>query len=1410
MKRPDYLFEVSWEVCNKVGGIHTVVSTKAAGLSKLLGANYILIGPDICKDETSNQEFEASDYILPSWVQYAKSKGLKFRIGRWVGLNEQPTVVLVDFTQYFGAKDEIFADFWERYSLDSLTGGWDYIEPCLFGYAAAKIIESYYEFYCGAKDSVVAQFHEWMTGSGILYLKDRCPQIATAFTTHATVLGRCVSGNRMPLYRDLASLDADSLALQFNLKAKQSLEKLSAQNADVFTTVSGITDLECGKFLAKSADVITPNGFDDGFVPSAERSLEIRKRVRGKLLDAVRMLTGESLAEDCLMVLTSGRYEFHNKGMDVFIEAMGRLGSQNPKRDVLAVVAVPANHSGPNAVFENGNGKSEAGNVEVFLPERFLSHRLFDEQHDSVLNKIRDCGLRNSSSDRVKIIFIPSYLDGADGVVNEAYFDFLQAFDLSVFASYYEPWGYTPMESVAFGIPTLTTDLAGFGRWMQSRVQKDSLALCIAERQEKESKNCVKEICDFVLRHILASKQEIEQAKREAKELGRSVVWEELLPNYMKAYSLALEKAAQRHEKFSSKQALVGAGLNRSTQSYKEANWRKIFFRQKLPTRLHALEKLSRNLWWTWNKEAVELFESINPEKFSEVERNPLPLLERLSASEIDTMLKDEDFLLRMDKVERDFDRYMQRPKEQDEDLCAYFSMEYGIDDCLKIFSGGLGILAGDYLKQASDSAKGIIGIGLLYRFGYFTQRITSSGEQLSEYNAQKFSHLPLQAVRDKKGEWQKVFLSFPGRKVEAKIWKIDVGRVPLYLLDTDVESNSAEDRNITARLYGGDNENRLKQEIVLGMGGVRLIEQLRLPVTLYHSNEGHAAFAALERVKTLIKQSSYSYAAAKELVRASTLFTTHTPVAAGHDMFDEPLLRAYLGHFADQLTISWEEFMSFGRMTKDAKEKFSMSVLAINFSAKVNGVSLIHRDVSRRMFAPLYEGYFPEESYIDYVTNGVHHLTWASKAWQEFYLETLGGEYLDDMSDTERWKKIKDVPNEVLWKLHGEEKKQLCDFLSSRLEKEYAARAEDPQVLVHTIKELGKDKLTVGFARRFATYKRANLLFTNLDKLQQIVEKGVRFIFAGKAHPNDKQGADLIARIIEVSRMPQFVGNVIFIENYDMGVAKQLVKGCDLWLNLPMRPLEASGTSGEKAVMNGVINFSVLDGWWAEGYREDAGWALSKEATYSSDDYQNALDAQKLYDIFLSQIIPCYNERDEKGVSNPWCEKMKNTICQIAPRFTMKRQLDDYYDKFYRPMGERTRLLAENNAALAKQYAAWKERVRRFWDDVRPIEFHYPSSESEAMEVREQFSLEVVLQTAGLSPKEIGVELIIANKQNGQINSYDEIVPFELCESSTGRGVYRVSLSQTSAGVHDYAIRVYPHCELMPHRQDLPLVKWI
>lgn len=1384
----DYLFETSWEVCNKVGGIHTVLMTKANTIAEQLGDKFILIGPDLPQ---VNTEFEEDTEMFQMWKAYAKENGIEFRVGRWK-IKSSPIVILVSYSMYFAQKDAIFSEYWEQWQVDSLTGAWDYIEPFLFGYASAKVIESYYNYYLSSTDKIVAQFHEWMTGSGLLYLKKNVPQIATAFTTHATVLGRCLAGNNLPLYSELEHFEADRVANDFNVRSKYSLEKLSAIHADAFTTVSEITNRECEHFFGKKVDKVTPNGFDGDFVPTEQDYKKIKASSRKTILRLVETMFGAEIKDDAFLILNSGRYEFKNKGIDIFIRSLAKLKQDSSLKDrqIVAVIAVPAAHGEPR--IADG-----------------LTHRLENYEYDSVVNEIRQQQLNTDKEDSIKIVFIPSYLDGKDGVVNLNYFEFLTAFDLTVFPSYYEPWGYTPMESMAFGIPSITTTLAGFGLWVRDNISNPNNALSVVSRDDYNEQDCINQIADSIKQVYFADNEKIETLRKDSVNIFSQVQWKELYAYYDSAYAIALEKSEKRINQYIHKTP-YSLGVNIQIPWGEKPQWKKIFVKSSLPERLIGLQKLSQNLWWSWNYDAYNLFLSIDEKRFLEFERSPIQLLQSLTLQDYERLLNNESFLHEMDRVVARFETYLKERECKDTEQIAYFSMEFGIHDTLKIFSGGLGMLAGDYLKQASDSNKNIIGIGLLYRYGYFLQHVNHNGEQQSMSFAQKFSHLPLLAVRDEKsGKWKKVAINLPGRQVMAKIWLCNVGTVKLYLLDTDIEENNAEDRTITQQLYGGDNEMRLKQEILLGIGGVRLLQELGIEPTLYHSNEGHSAFSSLERLKNYLNDQNKTYAEAIELVRSSTLFTTHTPVPAGHDVFTEELMRVYFAPYVKQIGLDWDSFMLLGRRSnEDRNEKFSMSVLAINCSASVNGVSRIHGRVTREMFAYLYPGYFAEEIEMGYVTNGVHFPTWVAKPWLDLYKKYFDNAFLMDESNADYWQKIYEVPDAEVWDTHQILKKELILFLKKRLEKELRARGEDPQLIDRTLNELSADKLTIGFARRFATYKRANLLFSNLKRLEEIVNQGVQFVFAGKAHPNDQAGKDLIKNIINISRMPQFQGKIVFVENYDMYVAKHLVRGVDVWLNTPTRPLEASGTSGEKAIMNGVVNFSVLDGWWAEGWKENAGWMLPEEQVYADHNSQNILDALTIYSTIEKEIIPAYNER-ENNLPLRWIAHIKNTIAKISPHFTMKRQLDDYFSKYYMHMFARTQTLTANNGAKALEYALWKKAMKEKWNNIELLSVRMPNAEENSLGLNEIFKAKVVLNTSEINPEHIGVELVVAHKENEQVNKIDFTLPFEITEIRGKQAEYTLETTSLAAGVHNYAFRIYPKHELMPSRQDLPLLKW-
>lgn len=735
--------------------------------------------------------------------------------------------------------------------------------------------------------------------------------------------------------------------------------------------------------------------------------------------------------------------------------------------------------------------------------------------------------------------------------------------------------------------------------------------------------------------------------------------------------------------------------------------WKELIVRSRLPEQLKCLDELAHNMWWVWNYEAQELWKSLDEKLFEEVKHNPVLLLERLSYDRKEAIVKDHAIMSRVKSVYKKFREYMDVEPDHSRPSVAYFCMEYGLSHVLKIYSGGLGMLAGDYLKEASDSNVDMCAVGFLYRYGYFIQSLNMDGQQIAKYEAQNFESLPIERENDADGNPIVVDVPYMNYQVHAYVWRVNVGRIKLYLLDTDNELNSEFDKPITHSLYGGDNENRLKQEILLGIGGMLTLKKLGIKKDIYHCNEGHAALCNLQRLCDYVK-SGLNFNQAMELVRASSLYTVHTPVPAGHDYFDESLFGKYMGGYPSMLGITWDEFIGMGRQNPDDhSEQFCMSVFACNTCQEVNGVSKLHGWVSQKMFSPIWRGYYPEENHVGYVTNGVHFPTWTAPEWQKLYAKYFDKNFLNDQSNESIWHGIYDVPDEEIWKTRMILKKNLVDYIRKKFTETWLKNQGDPARVVSLLDRINPNALMIGFCRRFATYKRAHLLFTDIDRLAKIVnnpERPVQFIFSGKAHPADGAGQGLIKRVFEISQRPEFLGKIIFLEDYDMQLALRLVSGVDIWMNTPTRPLEASGTSGEKAEMNGVVNLSVLDGWWVEGYRKGAGWALPQERTYQNQGYQDRLDAAMIYSLLENDIAPLYYNRNKKGYSEGWIKTIKNSIATIAPHYTMKRQLDDYYSRFYTKQASLFKKLSANDNQLAKELAQWKETVAERWDSIHVV----------------------------------------------------------------------------------------------------------
>lgn len=841
--------------------------------------------------------------------------------------------------------------------------------------------------------------------------------------------------------------------------------------------------------------------------------------------------------------------------------------------------------------------------------------------------------------------------------------------------------------------------------------------------------------------------------------------------------------------------------------------WKSLTVKSHIPQSLKDVETLAHNLWWTWNNEAIELFSSMNPDLFKSCKQNPVKMLSLMSYDSLNVIANDEDFLARMKSVYKKFENYKNVSPDKTRPSVAYFCMEYGFYHVLQIYSGGLGILAGDYLKQASDSNVDLCGVGFLYRYGYFSQTLGMDGQQIANYEAQDFDTLPIDKVIDPQtGKQMIVEVPFPNYTVYAYIWRVNIGRISLYLMDTDHDKNSVYDRNITKNLYGGDWENRLKQEYLLGIGGVLMLKKLGIKKDIYHCNEGHAALCNVERLVEYVSE-GMSFNEALELVRASSLYTVHTPVPAGHDYFDEGLFGKYLGSYPAKLGISWDEFIGMGRTNPDDHgEKFCMSTFLCNTCQEVNGVSKLHGVVSQKMFNGIWKGYFPEESHVGYVTNGVHYPTWAANEWKTLYNKHFDKNFLADQSNEHIWKAIYNVPDDEIWNLRVRLKTKLVEYIRARFRENWLKNQGDPTRIISLLEKINPNALLIGFGRRFATYKRAHLLFSDLDRLAKIVNNPttpVQFIFTGKAHPADGAGQGLIKQIYEISRRPEFLGKILFIENYDMQLACRLVSGVDIWLNTPTRLMEASGTSGEKALMNGVINFSILDGWWLEGYRDGAGWAITEHRTYQDQGQQDKLDASTIYSMLEHEIIPLYYSVSSEGFSKDWVRVIKNSIAKIAPHYTMKRQLDDYYDKFYNKEYERFKALSASNNRKAKDIAAWKETVAQRWDSIRVVSEEMTDNlKSGQLESGSEIEVKVVVDEQGLD-NAIGIDLVVVNVDENGGEKFLKSIPLELVGHDNNLYTFRLKYTVSFIGRIKTAFRMYPSNPLLPHRQDFCYVRW-
>ena len=841
----------------------------------------------------------------------------------------------------------------------------------------------------------------------------------------------------------------------------------------------------------------------------------------------------------------------------------------------------------------------------------------------------------------------------------------------------------------------------------------------------------------------------------------------------------------------------------------------------QLPKRIEKLSEISNNLWWSWNTEFLRLFQKIDKDLWEESEKNPVKFLKRVSQEKLDNASKNAMFLKEYDKLVDNFENYMKSKNtwfsnkylENKNDLIAYFSAEYGLDQTIPIYSGGLGILSGDHLKSASDLGIPLVAVGLLYKNGYFHQKINGYGGQETEYNNIDLYDLPINAVKDQNGEDLIIYVKFPKRRLYLKVWQINVGRVKLYLLDSDIEKNNEEDRDVTLRLYGGDQEMRIRQEIVLGMAGVNLLRTLGLKPTVYHMNEGHSAFLTLEIIKNTIKEKQVSFDVAKDIASSKTVFTTHTPVPAGNDIFPLDLVEKYFKDFWPRLGISKEEFLKLGmKPTQDLEPGFNMGILALKIAGKKNGVSKLHGAVSRELFGEVWPEIAANESPITYVTNGIHTCSWLSPRLKELYNKYLIPYWQDNIHLDKTWEKVKDIPDQELWEAHMQRKEKLLNLVKDSTVNRLRRSGYSYEEINDIVSKINPNALTIGFARRFATYKRATLIFRDLERITQILnnqERPVQIIFAGKAHPADKEGQDLIKYIHEVSMMPQFKGKIFLLENYNIAMSRYLVSGVDVWLNNPRRPMEASGTSGQKASVNGVINFSVLDGWWAEGYNQYNGWTIGTNAGFDSYEAQDNADSESLYRTLESKIVPMYYNKDKDGISSKWIETMKNSIISTGGKYSTARMLVDYTNNLYIPLCNLTKTYYEDIDNVAA-FNMWKKDIASNWKDIKITQVN--NLDNITIDAGNNIEVRCEVELPNIKQENIDVEVYYGKILDNGIVENVSIIPMKLekQDEETRKYYYVAKIELITGGNYGYTFRVMPKHEMILEPTNLNLVKWI
>jgi phosphorylase/glycogen(starch) synthase len=1415
--RKDVLFEVSWEVCNKVGGINTVLRTKLGQTKKHFGSQYILIGPSL---PTTEEFVEMVTPFLEPFKKTLENQTIPCRLGYW-DTEEKPSVILIDFRNRYKI-DELLYNLWNDFGIDSLASNYDYIEPILFATASAEIISTLAKSDFLNQKQILAHFHEWLCGAGVLYLHKNADQIATIFTTHATVLGRALSGSKRCIYDLSEKFNVIEEAKLLHVYSKHALEGAAIKTANSLTTVSEITGDELYKIFQQYPDKIVRNGLNIDILQK-DKARQKTKAIRTKLVNIARKVTGENLSKDALLWVTSGRFEFHNKGYDILLSALAKMeaemGKTAPQIIVFFLIAAKqySKTNGGMLVSFDQYETTQAHKVGI------STHPVANPQQDLIIRRCDELNLRKLHG-KVRIIYSNAYLNEHDGVFNIPYEHILASCDLSIFPSFYEPWGYTPLESIAYGTPTITSNLSGFGNWISGLNKDYEKSVYLLDIKCMNPDKISTQLCSYLIRIASQNKKIRRHIRKKTSLLAHMADWECFYPDYLDAYDQAIEF----NTLYYGKAETLKLQNQPITVIHMAENiiprFRMLQHEAPIPEALEGLRELAYNFWWTWHDEAKQLFQTMNENLWKTVKQNPVEFLDRVTNQTLIDFSNNKAYIDTFNNVLKQFRDYCAVPPEKSEyfektispkNPLAYFCMEYAIDTCLPIYAGGLGILAGDYLKTLSDINIPTVAIGLLYKQGYFTQTIDNNGRQLELYTTLNPNIVPIQVLNDETGKPLLVNIEILGRTVYCRAWFVNVGRVKLYLLDTDTPENNEEDRKITSQLYSGSRETRIMQEIVLGIGGTRLLtEKLKIVPSIYHLNEGHSAFLLLERIKNYF-HSGFSFQEAFEIVRNSSVFTTHTPVPAGNETFSIEIIRRHFSKYAELLGTSIDKLIQLAKDEDENQEPiFSMTMLALRFTLKSNAVSSLHGEVARDMWhQKTWPSFLKEEVPISSITNGVHLSTWMAPEMKTLLDRHLPTDWENKPEQTDMWEVIAKIPNEEIWEVHQKLKEKLVSFLKEKIKAEYVDRSESHKLIDMTLDNLRADTFIMTFARRMATYKRADLLLRDKEELIKILlgkEKPATLIFVGKAHPEDRSGKALIQYIIKTMRDPQFEGRIIFLENYTMDLAKKLLCGSDVWLNTPLIGQEACGTSGMKAGMHGVLHLSIQDGWWGEMAGKEAGFDIQSFEKISNLQKRDDLENMDLINTLEDTILPLYYPKHDNSYPQMWVEKMKRAISTITPQFNTHRMATEYYEKLYKPIAKISSDFQANKFEKIKTLSKWKQDITERFNTVKIKSVLITGLKEGKVTENGKVKIKLLLFSGKLDANEIRPEFILIKSDGHQFVGKPTIKALELSDKrKSGILSYQAELTIEDTGFYAYGIRILPTHPLLPQVVDAGIAYW-